>query len=313
MDELFRQSSMIKMEAGRLGFNACGISPAACLEDERDYLKSWLTRGFHGLMGYMENHADKRVDPTRLVPGAKSVISVLINYFPAAHQQDPEAPVLSKYAYGEDYHQVIRKKLRGLFRFIHESVAPVTGRYFVDSAPVLEKAWAARSGLGWIGKNTCLISKNLGSFVFIGELVVDIPLHYDEPVPDYCGTCTRCIDACPTGALVAPHRLDARRCISYLTIENKGELAQEFQGSMMNRVFGCDICQDVCPWNRKASAHNVKEFNPAPRVMAMTRNNWHLLDEQQYEELFARSAVKRTGLSGLRRNLSFISGPAVKR
>ncbi|MFO7370409.1 MAG: tRNA epoxyqueuosine(34) reductase QueG [Bacteroidales bacterium] len=313
MDELFSQSSMIKTEAGRLGFDACGISPAACLEDERDYLKSWLNRGFQGCMSYMENHADKRVDLTRLVPGAKSVISVLINYFPAAHQQDPEAPVLSKYAYGEDYHRVIRKKLKLLFRFIHESVAPVTGRYFVDSAPVLEKAWAARSGLGWIGKNTCLISKKLGSFIFIGELVVDIPLHYDKPVTGYCGTCTRCIDACPTGALVAPYRLDARRCISYLTIENKGEIDQEFKGSMMNRVFGCDICQDVCPWNRKAAAHSLNEFKPAPRLMAMTRSDWHHLDEQQYEKLFARSAVKRTGLSGLKGNLSFISGPAVKR
>jgi epoxyqueuosine reductase len=264
-------------------------------------------------MSYMENNAEKRVDPTRLVPGAKSVISVLINYFPAAHLQDPEAPVLSKYAYGEDYHRVIRKKLTHLFRFIHESVAPVAGRYFVDSAPVLEKAWAARSGLGWIGKNTCLISKKLGSFVFIGELVVDIPLHYDETVPGYCGTCTRCIDACPTAALVAPYQLDARRCISYLTIENKGEPGREFQGKMGNRVFGCDICQDACPWHRKAEAHNVKEFKPSPRLMAMTHNDWHRLDEQQYEELFTRSAVKRTGLNGLRRNLSFISGPAVKR
>ncbi|MBN1144963.1 MAG: tRNA epoxyqueuosine(34) reductase QueG [Bacteroidales bacterium] len=304
---------MIKMEAGRLGFDACGISPAACLEDGRDYLKSWLTRGFHGCMSYMENNADKRVDPTLLVPGAKSVISVLINYFPATHQHDPEAPVISKYAYGEDYHRVVRKKMKLLFRFIQESVTPVTGRYFVDSAPVLEKAWAARAGLGWIGKNTCLISKKLGSFVFIGELVVDIPLRYDKPVPDYCGTCTRCIDACPTGALVAPYQLDARRCISYLTIENKGEPGQEFQGSMMNRVFGCDICQDVCPWNRKAVSHNVKEFNPKLRLMAMTHNDWYRLDEQQYEEIFARSAVKRTGFDGLRRNLSIISGPVVKR
>lgn len=313
MDELFRQSSMIKMEAGRLGFDACGISPAACFEDERDYLNNWLNRDFHGCMSYMENYADKRVDPTLLVPGAKSVISVLINYFPAAHQQDPEAPIISKYAYGEDYHRVIRKKLKHLFGFIHKSLAPVTGRYFVDSAPILEKAWAARSGLGWIGKNTCLISKKMGSFVFIGELVVDIPLHYDEAVPDYCGTCTRCIDACPTTALVAPYQLDARRCISYLTIENKGEPGREFQGKIGNRVFGCDICQDVCPWNRKAEAHDVEEFKPALRLMAMTRNDWHHLDEQQYEDLFTRSAVKRTGLSGLRRNLSFISGPTVKR
>jgi epoxyqueuosine reductase len=300
------------MEADRLGFDACGISAAAYLEDEHDYLKSWLTSGFHGCMSYMENHADKRVDPTRLVSGAKSVISVLINYFPSDHQQDPEAPVISKYAYGEDYHRVMRKKMKRLFRFIDESVAPVTGRYFVDSAPVLEKAWAARSGLGWIGKNTCLISNKLGSFVFIGELVVNIPLHYDEPVPGNCGTCTRCIDACPTGALVAPYRLDARRCISYLTIENKGDIGPEFRDKMENRVFGCDVCQDVCPWNRKAATHNVKEFNPIPRLMAMTRNDWHLVDEQQYEELFVRSAVKRTGLGGLKRNLSIISVPAVR-
>lgn len=313
MDELLRQSSMIRNEARRLGFDACGISRAACLEQEQDHLKNWLDLQFHGNMSYMENHADKRVDPTRLVDGAKSVISVLMNYFPSDHQLDPEAPVISKYAYGEDYHRVMRKKLKLLFRFVRESIAPATGRYFVDSAPVLEKAWAARAGLGWIGKNTCLISKELGSFVFIGELFVDIPLHYDEPVADYCGTCSRCIDACPTGALIAPYRLDARRCISYLTIENKGDISQEFRGNIKNRVFGCDICQDVCPWNRKASAHNVYEFKPLPTLMAMTCREWQLLDEQQYEELFARSPVKRTGFTGLKRNLFFISGPAEKK
>ncbi len=312
MDELLRQSSMIRKEARRLGFDACGFSRAACLEEEQSHLKTWLDLHFHGNMGYMENHAGKRVDPTRLVDGARSVISVLMNYFPSDHQQDPEAPVISKYAYGEDYHRVMRKKLELLLRFIRESVAPVTGRYFVDSAPVLEKAWAARAGLGWIGKNTCLISKELGSFVFIGELVVDIPLHYDEPVPDYCGTCTRCLDACPTGALIAPFRVDARRCISYLTIENKGDINHEFRGKMKNRVFGCDICQDVCPWNRKAAAHHVVEFKPTPRLMTMTCHDWHLLDEQQYGELFARSPVKRTGFTGLKRNLSFISEPAEK-
>jgi epoxyqueuosine reductase len=312
MDELLRNSSMIKTEALRLGFDACGISRASALEDEPNYLRNWLTQHFHGSMSYMENHADKRGDPTRLVDGAKSVISVLMNYYPSDHQLDPEAPVVSKYAYGEDYHRVMRKKLKLLYHFIRESFAPGAGRYFVDSAPVFEKAWAARAGLGWIGKNTCLISKKLGSFVFIGELLVDIPLHYDKPIPDYCGSCTRCLDACPTGALIAPCRLDARRCISYLTIENRGNIGSEFRGKMENRVFGCDICQDVCPWNRKAAGHDVQEFKPLPRLMSMTRSDWHLLDEQQYEELFVRSAVKRTGFSGLKRNLGFISEPAEK-
>jgi epoxyqueuosine reductase len=254
----------------------------------------------------MEKHFDKRTDPAKLVDGARSVISVLLNYYPSRRQQHPDAPFLSIYAYGKDYHEVMRKKLNSLLQFIQITFPPVTGRGFVDSAPVLDRAWAARSGLGWIGKNTNLISPEAGSYFFIGSLIIDIPLRYDKPITDFCGDCNRCIRACPTSAIVSDHVIDASRCISYLTIENKGEINEEFSGKIANRAFGCDICQEVCPWNRKSTPHQVKEFEPIPGLLEMTRKEWYDLDEDKFREKFSKSAVKRTKFSGLRRNLRFI-------
>jgi len=298
---------MIKAEALRLGFDGCGISQAQYLVEDAQRLTSWLGRHFHGGMAYMQDHAEKRVDPTKLVEGAKSVISVILNYFPDRGQADREAPVLSKYAYGKDYHFVMRKRLRQLMDYIHGSITPVSGRAFVDSAPVLDRAWAARAGLGWIGKNTNLISPEAGSFFFIGSLIVNIPLHYDSQIQDFCGDCNRCVRACPTQAIVAPRLLDARRCISYLTIENREEISQEFRGTFNNRVFGCDICQDVCPWNRKAVPHRVNELQPLPGLLEMTRGEWYSMDEGKYRSVFTGSAVKRAKFTGLTRNLRFIA------
>jgi epoxyqueuosine reductase len=308
MDALFHYSSMIKAEARRLGFDGCGISRAQYLAEDAQRLTSWLGRHFHGGMAYMQNHTEKRTDPTRLVEGAKSVISVILNYFPDRGQADKEAPVLSKYAYGKDYHHVLRKRLRKLMDYIHGSIMPVSGRAFADSAPVLDRAWAARAGLGWIGKNTNLISPEAGSFFFIGSLIVNIPLHYDSPIQDFCGDCNRCLRACPTQAIVAPRLLDARRCISFLTIENREEISQEFRGTFNNRVFGCDICQDVCPWNTKAKPHAVQELKPLPELLEMSREQWHALDESLFNKLFQKSAIKRAKFEGLRRNLKFIEG-----
>ena len=306
MDDLHYRSSMIKAEARRLGFDGCGISQSTYLETDAGCLNNWLDKDYHGSMTYMANHADKRTDPRLLVPGSKSVISVLLNYYPATGQKNRDAPVLSKYAYGEDYHRVMHKKLKKLLSFIHETLTPVNGRSFVDSAPVLDRAWAARAGLGWIGKNTCLISPALGSFFFIGSLVVDIPVSYDKPMRDFCGSCNRCIRACPPQALVSPRILDARRCISYLTIENKGEINPDFRDKFANRVFGCDICQDVCPWNRKAVPHRVKEFEPLPGLLHMTRGEWYAIGEEEFNKKFAKSPIKRAKYKGFRRNLEFI-------
>jgi epoxyqueuosine reductase len=306
MDALLYQSSMIRAEALRLGFDKCGISPAAYLPEDAGRLESWLRNQYHGQMAYMENHADKRVDPAKLVEGAHSVISVLLNYFPAEGQKDPAAPVISKYAYGRDYHDVIRNRLQELLQYIQVNIAPATGRAFVDSAPVLDRAWAARAGLGWIGKNTNLITPESGSFFFIGSLIVDIPLPYDQPIQDFCGDCNRCIRACPTTAIIAPRLIDARKCISYLTIENKGEIDAGFCDQLNNRVFGCDICQDVCPWNRKAKPHAVEEFQPLPGLLEMTRQDWYDLDEPQFNALFRKSAVKRAKFEGLKRNLKLM-------
>jgi len=257
----------------------------------------------------MENHFEKRTDPTRLVEGARSVISVLLSYYPSQYQQHPDAPVVSSYAFGKDYHPVIRKKLNALLQFMQTSFAPISGRAFVDSAPVLDRAWAARSGLGWIGKNSNLISPEAGSYFFIGSLIVDIPLSYDKPITDFCGDCNRCIRACPTSAIVNDRVVDARRCISYLTIENKGEISPVFRGKFENRVFGCDICQEVCPWNRKAVPHQVEELKPLPGLLEMTRKEWFNLDEEKFSEKFSKSPVKRAKFSGLRRNLKFIEDP----
>lgn len=307
MENLFDQSSMIKEEVRRLGFNGCGISRAEALPEDAIYLDDWLAHHYHAGMAYMENHREKRVDPAKLVEGARSVISVILNYYPAKTQTDPEAPVLAKYAYGKDYHEVVKKKLKRLLQFIHSGIAPVNGQAFVDSAPVLQKAWAARAGLGWIGKNTCLISPKAGSFCFIGTLIVDIPLHYDEAVAESCGDCTRCMDACPTQAIIAPRILDAGRCISYLTIENKAEISEAFHGRFENQVFGCDICQDVCPWNRKALAHTEKDFEPMPELLGMTRADWYDMNKEKFNKIFRSSAVRRVKFKGLKRNLDFIA------
>lgn len=296
----------IKEEAVRLGFTACGISAASRLEDDAIHLKKWLASGFQGGMNYMNRYVEKRVDPTLLVEGARSVISVIMNYYPEKDQADPEAPRISKYAYGRDYHRVMKKKLKKLLEFIREEMGPVEGRYFVDSAPVLDRAWAARAGLGWIGKNSSLISREFGSFVFIGELVVDRELDYDRPVTGYCGDCTRCIDACPTGAIVADGVIDSRKCISYQTIENKGEIHPEMRGKMANWVFGCDICQDVCPWNQKVTPHREPAFNPHPDLLTLTRKEWYEMDEGQFNQLFAGTPVMRIKYRGLKRNLQFL-------
>ncbi|MBN1474600.1 MAG: tRNA epoxyqueuosine(34) reductase QueG [Syntrophaceae bacterium] len=312
-ENLFNHSIMIKEEARRLGFNGCGISRAQALPEEAIHLQTWLNCHYQASMAYMENHAEKRIDPAKLVLGAESIISVILNYYPAQTQTDPEAPVLSKYAYGKDYHEVIRKKLKRLLQYISSNIAPVCGRAFVDSAPVLEKAWAARAGLGWIGKNTCLISPKTGSFCFIGSLIVDIPLHYDQPIADFCGHCTCCIDACPTQAIVAPRMLDAGRCISYLTIENKSPISEEFKNRLANRLFGCDICQDVCPWNKKIASNREKDFEPLPELLEMTREDWFNLDEEQYNRIFKNSAVKRVKFAGLKRNIDFIAKESVNR
>ncbi len=301
------KSEKIKAKALELGFLSCGISEADFLRDEKDALQKWLQQGMHGEMSYMERNQEMRLDPRLIFEGARSVISVLLNYYPKKEQQDAEAPVLSKYAYGKDYHFVLKEKLNLLLKYIQEEIAPCNGRPFVDSAPVLDKAWAAKAGLGWIGKHSNLISVEHGSFFFIGELIVDLPLEPDQKtVRDHCGTCTRCIDACPTQAIVAPGIVDARRCISYQTIELRGELDDKLKDQFKNRVFGCDICQDVCPWNLKSEPHQEPDFEPHPQLLELTRKEWMDMDHALFNELFRKSAVKRTKYDGLKRNLHFL-------
>lgn len=297
----------IKAKAIALGFLDCGISKAEFLGDEKDRLLNWLSNEMQGEMAYMANHVEKRLDPRLLVENAKSVISVLLNYFPSEKQADTEAPVLSKYAYGTDYHFVMKDKLDDLLSYIQTDIAPCEGRFFVDSAPVLDKAWAARAGLGWIGKNTNLLSTEHGSFFFIGELIIDLELPAeDKVVRDHCGNCTRCMDACPTQAIVAPYILDARKCISYQTIENRGEIDITLKGKFENRVFGCDICQDVCSWNLKSEAHDEPAFHPDVQLMKLTKEEWNEMDKPRFNDLFRNSAVKRTRFEGLKRNLRFL-------
>lgn len=298
--------SLIKQEAKRLGFLQCGISKAGFLAEEAPRLEKWLNANMHGEMGYMANHFDKRLDPTKLVDGAKSVVTVLLNYFPAETQKDSQAPKISKYAYGNDYHHVIKGKLRELVNFINEEIGEVGGRAFVDSAPVLDKAWAAKSGLGWVGKNANLIHPKNGSFFFIGELILDIELESDQPINDHCGTCTACIDACPTEAIVEPYVVDGSKCISYFTIELKEAIPTEMKGKFDDWAFGCDTCQDVCPWNRFSNSHSEPEFNPHPEMLAMTKQDWEELTEDVFKKVFQKSAVKRTKFSGLKRNIEFL-------
>ncbi len=297
---------MIKSEAKRLGFLSCGISKADFLEEEAPRLERWLKEGMHGEMQYMENHFDKRLDPRKLVPGARSVVSLLYNYYPS-QKQDPGTYKISKYAYGEDYHQVIKKKLRELLHFISTEIGDVHGRVFVDSAPVLDKAWAAKSGLGWMGKHTNLLTQQLGSFYFIAELIIDLDLETDHPVTDHCGSCTACIDACPTEAIVQPYVVDGSKCISYFTIELKNEIPQDYHTQFDDWIFGCDVCQDVCPWNRFSKSHSEPLFDPNPEMLSMSKAEWQELTEDVFGQIFRHSAVKRTKFSGLKRNIRFVS------
>ena len=300
-------SKLIKSEAKKLGFLFCGIAKAEFLEEEAPRLESWLKNGMHGEMRYMENHFDKRLDPRLLVENARSVISLGLNYYTDQIQSDASAPKISKYAYGADYHQVIKSKLKHLLGVINEKIGEVNGRAFVDSAPVLDKAWAKRSGLGWIGKNTNLINTKKGSFFFLAELIVDLELDYDvAATADHCGTCTRCIDACPTEAIVAPYVVDGSRCISYLTIELKEQLPAEFKGKMDNWMFGCDVCQDVCPWNRFSVLNREPAFEPHPDLLQMSKSDWQDISEDVFQKVFKNSAVKRTKFSGLKRNIDFL-------
>ncbi|MAB30618.1 MAG: tRNA epoxyqueuosine(34) reductase QueG [Formosa sp.] len=296
----------IKSEAKRLGFLSCGISKAEFLEEEAPRLESWLHQNKHGKMYYMENHFDKRLDPTLLVEGSKSVISLTYNYYIDKPQQDPNAPKISKYAYGLDYHYVIKDKLNQLLEFIKEEIGDVHGRAFVDSAPIMEKAWAKKSGLGWIGKNSNLITQKVGSFYFISELIVDLDLEVDHAVTDHCGSCKACIDACPTEAITEPFQVDGSKCISYFTIELKDNIPNEMKGKLDHWAFGCDICQDVCPWNRFSKQHSEPLFNPKPELLSMTKNDWEEITQETFNKVFKKSAVKRTKYTGLKRNIKFL-------
>ena len=300
-----RNTHLIKQEAARLGFDYCGISPARFLEEEAPRLENWLNRNMHGQMGYMANHFDMRLDPRLLVPGAKSVVSLMLNYYPEELQAEG-IPKISKYAYGEDYHKVIKRKLKELINTLKEQVGDVNGRAFVDSAPVLDRAWAKSSGLGWIGKNGNLINKGAGSFFFLAELIIDLDLEYDGPVKDYCGTCTRCIDACPTDAIVEPFVVDGSRCISYFTIELRDAIPTDQKGKFEDWAFGCDICQDVCPWNRFSHPTRVTEFAANKEGLNLTADDWEEMTEEVFGRVFTKSALKRAGFNGVKRNVEFL-------
>jgi epoxyqueuosine reductase len=299
-------TTLVKEEAYKLGFAYCGISKAGFLEEEAPRLEQWLSQGMHGSMMYMERHFDKRLDPTKLVEGAKSIISLLLNYYPEK-KQNPEAPKISKYAYGKtDYHTVIKNKLSDLLLKLREHLGQINGRGFVDSAPVLDRAWAAKSGLGWIGKNGNLISPKAGSWFFIAELIVDVELEPDAPIKDFCGTCTRCIDACPTEAIIKPKVVDGSKCISYFTIELKNEIPVSFQNKFNGWMFGCDICQDVCPWNRFSKPHKHEAFEPNENMLSMNVNEWQEITEALFNNYFKNTALSRTGYTGMMRNLKFL-------
>ena len=305
MSQLQKNTRFIKAEAQRLGFLSCGISKADFLEEEAPRLEKWLKGGSHGEMQYMENHFDKRLDPRKLVPGAKSVVSFLYNYYPSENQIE-DTYKISKYAYGVDYHFVIKDKLRELMSNLQDQIGKVHGRVFVDSAPVLEKAWAARGGLGWIGKHSNLLTQQLGSFYFLAELILDLELEADHPATDHCGECTACIDACPTEAIVQPYVVDGSKCISYFTIELKSEIPSSFKGKFDDWAFGCDVCQDVCPWNRFSKPHSEPLFNPHPELLSMSKNEWEEISSEVFSQVFKKSAVKRTKYSGLKRNIEFL-------
>ena len=298
-------SQIIKEKAKDLGFDYCGISKAEKLKNEEAHLEEWLRKGYHGKMNYMANHFDKRLDPTNLVPGAKSVISLIYNYYPREAQDNNELKI-ARYAYGKDYHLVIKQKLKYLLKEIQSQLGEIQGRVFVDSAPVMERQWAQKSGLGWLGKNTLLLNREMGSFFFLAELIIDLELDPDGPIADYCGTCTKCMDACPTDAFPAPYVLDASRCISYFTIELKDSVPEEFSGEYDNWIFGCDICQEVCPWNRFSKPHSQPDFNKSDSLLEIEENNWQDITEETFKEVFKDSPIQRTGFKGLKRNIDFI-------
>ena len=300
-----KYTKLIKAEAQRLGFLSCGISKASFLEEEAPRLENWLNNQMNGQMSYMENHFEKRLNPTLLVDGAKSVISLLLNYYPSELQNENSYKI-SKYAYGQDYHHVIKEKLKELLYFIETEIGEVSGRAFVDSAPVLDKAWAAKSGLGWVGKNSNLITQKVGSFYFIAELIIDLELEYDSPTTDHCGSCTACLDACPTEAIVAPYVVDGSKCISYFTIELKDNLPQEMKGKFNDWMFGCDVCQDVCPWNRFSKPHNEPLFEANSDILNFSKSDWEEITVDVFQKVFKNSAVKRTKYEGLLRNINFL-------
>jgi epoxyqueuosine reductase len=300
-----KHSQFIKSEAKRLGFLSCGISKAGFLEEEAPRLEHWLNNQMNGQMSYMENNFDKRLNPTLLVDDAKSVVSLLLNYFPSEFQ-NLDSYKISKYAYGQDYHFVIKEKLNELLYSIQSTIGEVSGRAFVDSAPVLDKAWAAKSGLGWIGKNSNLLTQKVGSFYFIAELIIDLDLEYDNVTSDHCGSCTACIDACPTEAIVGPHIVDGSKCISYFTIELKENIPPEMKGKFDDWAFGCDVCQDVCPWNRFSKAHKEPLFNPNPELLSMSKKEWKEITEETFKTVFKNSPLKRAKFEGLKRNIDFL-------
>lgn len=307
MDDIIKNSQIIKSEASRLGFSFCGIAKAEYLEEEAPRLEKWLNQNMHGKMQYMENYFDKRLDPTKLVEGSKSVISLMYNYFPKKEQRDDSFKI-SKYAYGQDYHHIIKKKLKEFVLFIHDEIGEVNAEVYVDSAPVLDRAWAKKSGLGWIGKNSMLINPKNGSFFFLAEIILDLELDYDNEIKDYCGSCTACIDACPTEAILPNNVVDGSKCISYFTIELKDEIIpSEVEGKFDDWIFGCDICQDVCPWNRFSKPHDEPLFNPNEKVLNYSKNEWEEITEEIYQEIFKKSPVKRTKFKGLKRNIGFVS------
>ncbi len=309
MDKRTLHTHLLRQKAESLGFSFVGISKATQLDEEARRLEEWLHQNKHGQMHYMANHFDKRIDPRKLVEGARSVVSLMYNYYTPAEPEDSDAPKISKYAFGQDYHFVIKHKLKSLLSFLREEVGEVNGRCFVDSAPILERDWAKRSGLGWIGKNTMLIHPKAGSYFFLAELILDLDFVYDHPIKDYCGTCTRCIDACPTEAISPEgYVMDGSKCISYFTIELKDAIPAEFEGTFDNWMFGCDICQEVCPWNRFSTRHEEAAFEPHPNLLQMSRGDWIDLTEEVFRTLFKKSAVKRTKFKGLKRNIAFLYG-----
>lgn len=307
--DVLSYTHQIRNYALQLGFDACGFAQATELTEEARHLEQWLSQHRHGTMEWMERNFEKRIDPRLLVPGANTVVSVLASYYHPTHRTQigqKDHPLIAKYAQGRDYHKVLKKKLQQLFNFTSELLGGIEGRVFVDSAPVLDKAWAVRAGLGWVGKNSNILNKKLGSYFFIGEMIIDAKLHYDAPTTDHCGSCTACIEACPTDAIYAPRKVDASKCISYLTIEHKGEIDQKYHTNIENWVFGCDICQDVCPWNSKAKLAQFVDLHPRKKVLEASSNHFPNLDEHQFNTLFEGSAVRRAKFNGFSRNLDIV-------